>query len=518
MRYVAGSEKAPNSLIYGSPIKRHSMIFNVMLLLAIITLVAFAAFLISDILSFKSNASYEESFSVFSFLNSKESVIAMKDRQEVATNLTDQGMDREPGKGQESGRVLENTTANNSSRADIWMPLSPLNKSEPAKGVIAMDDNAAEHPNPAASTNSSPSNTSTLTRQASRTAVVISKSLDSESHKSAKKKKHSSSKNDIQVDRDGASPLSTAIKNQSPLNQSQSLVNLSINLSSNISLNLSTSSPKKDATEIHPNLSYVADTDIFSNTNIAFVSSGNSSVNTNASSQLAMNSTIVSNSTALDDDLVPVAGSSSELNADGLSLAGDGNLNPDVDAAIGPEDEVLVEPSVPAEQPFPDPSRSNSMPRAYDDLENDSLDDRISDELADFNPGIDTEVDEGFADPGTMDNGIAPLGDVSSEPNYPEHSAATEGEETINSPEGPTSFASPQLDKFANNDLDSAKPHSEIVPARKSSSKSTYQWQNAKDKRISNRDKSAKSLKKPAPPTRPTRTRPVKPTRDNSRD
>jgi hypothetical protein len=207
--------------------------FNVILVLTLIALVAFAAFLISDILSFKSNASYEESFSVFSFLNSKESGLAMKDQQEDAVKLADQGKDQEP------VSILKNATANNSSREDIGTPLSSLNGSEVAKGSLAGDDNTGntgKRLDPTARANSSQNNASTLTSQTAGRAVAIINPSDSNSHKSDKKKKHSSSKNYIQANRDDASPSSTAVENQSSLNQSQlnqsqNHVNLSINLS-----------------------------------------------------------------------------------------------------------------------------------------------------------------------------------------------------------------------------------------------------------------------------------------------
>ncbi len=514
MKDVAGSGKIPYGPVCGDLAERPSKMFNVILVLTLIALVAFAAFLISDILSFKSNASYEESFSVFSFLNSKESETAMMDRQEDAIKLAD------PGRGREPAIVLENAAASNSSREDIGTPLSSLNGSEAAKGSLAGDDNTGntgKRLDPTARANSSQNNASTLTSQTAGRAVAIINPSDSNSHKSDKKKKHSSSKNNIQANRDDASPSSTAVENlsqlnQSQLNQSQNHVNLSINmsltqpeshmdlssqsqsrinLSSNLSMNLSASAPKINATEIPSYLSRSKDT------NISSISSGN-------------NSTAISTSSALDADLTPVADFSAESNVGELSPEDNGTSNLDAGATIGPKDEVQIEP-------LPELSQASSAARDGEGIGNDNLDDEISDKLVDFNSGMDTKGNESFADPDGMDDGILLPGDVSSEPQYPEHSMTTDGEWPVDSPEEPTQFASPQADGFVNSDLDFAEPTGKVVPADKSS----YEWQDAENKRISNRDKRdkpVKSPKRPTPPAKPARTRPVKPARDNSRD
>ena len=460
MKEMAGSSSPPCGLTCGNVIKGHSTAFNVMLLLVLISLVAFAAVLISDILSFKSNASNEVSFSVFSFLNSKEGKVAMKDRQGDAANLADQGKDSEP------VSILENATANNTSREDVGKN----------SGTVG-------------STNSSLINKSTPTLQTARTAVTISKLSDSEPNKSSRKKKHSSSKNSIQANRDGVSSPSTAAENQSQLNQSHS----DITLSNNLSQNLSASATKLNSTLIPANLSHPEDTDNSS------VFSSNNSASTDISSQLAANSTVISDSSALDGDSAQAASSSPELNAGELGPANNGTSDLDIGDSMRPEDEPQVEPSLQAELP-----------------------------LQELNPV------------GTND-GTLPSNDISPEPQYPEQSTAEDSEWPINDLADPTSFASSLEDGSAKGDLDLAKSTGKAVPADKSSSKLSR----AKDKRINNRaenkrvnnrvenkrainrdrqdrtvkkDKTAKSLKRPTPPPRPARPKPVRPGRDSSED
>jgi hypothetical protein len=442
MKDVAGSRRTPGGPVGYNLVERHSRMFNVVLVLTLIALFAFAAFLMSDILSFKSNASYEEPFSVLSFLDSKERKMTMKDQQEDAIKLADKGGDREP------VRVLENATADNSSSEGIGMSPSSLN--------------------------SSLNNASTLTRQTAGTAVAIIKPSSRDSHKSDKKKKHSSSnsssKNDIQVNRDGASPSTTAVENRSQLNQSQSR----INQSSNVSLNPSALAPKINATEIPSYLSLPEDTGISS------VSSGNSSANPDALSQLDMNSNVLFTPDELDNDLAPVANFSARLNVSELSLADNGTSNLDADATIGPEDDVPIEP-------LPELSQASGTARDGEGIGNYSLDD-----------------------------GILLPGDISSEPQYPEHSTTTDRNWPVDNPEEPAQFAIPQADGFENSELDFAEPTGEVISADKSSSR----WQDAENNRINNRDKRdkpAKSPKRPTPPARPARTRPVRPARDNSR-
>jgi hypothetical protein len=229
-----------------------------------------------------------------------------------------------------------------------------------------------------------------------------------------------------------------------------------------------------------------------------------------------MNSTVIFTTSALDADLKPVADFSAELNVS-VSSEDSEISNLDVDAAMGLEEKVQVEPAVQVELPVQELSRENSVPPGDDEgFGHDSSDEGISDGLVDFNSDIDKNDVEVFADPVGTDDGALPPDDVSSEPQYPEHSMTADREWPTNSQEEPAQFASSQEDKSVKGDLDFAEPTSKVVPADKSSSK----WKGAENKRLSNRDKrdkTAKSQKRPTP-ARQTKTRPVKPARDNSRD
>jgi hypothetical protein len=521
MKDVAGSGKIPNGLVCGDLAKRHSKMFSVMLALTLIALVAFAAFLVFDIMSFKSNASYEKSLSVFSFMDSKENGIAIKDQQDDAIDLANQGKDQEP------VRVLEDAAASNSSREDKGtpegMPPSSLNGSEAAKGSLAGGNTGKrKRPGPTAGANSLLNNTSTLTDQTARTAVAIIKPPGSDSHRSDKNKKHSFSKNDIQVN--ALSPSSTTAENQSQLNQSQKHANLSvnlslahlkshtnlssmdlssqsqsrINLSSNHSMNLSAPDSEMNSAETPSYNLHLEDTDISFGDSPAN-SSANSSANPDALSQLDTNPTVSSYPNVFDASLTTAANFSAKLNVGEMSSVDNKSLNLDVNAAMGPEEKAQVEPS----------------DLGY--LEYDTSYEGIPDGLVNINSDTGTNNVEVFADPfEANDNALLP-DDVLSEPQHPEHSIAADGEGPVNSQKEPAQFVGSQEDESVKGDLDFTESTSKVVPADKSS----YEWQGAENKRISNRDrrdKLAKYLKRPTPPAKPARTKPVKPARENPRD
>lgn len=536
MKDVAGSGKTPYGPVCGDLARGHSKMFSVVLVLTLIALVAFAAFLVSDIMS---------------------NGIAIKEQQDGAIDLANQGKDQEPAR-------LESAAASNSSREGIGAPLSPLNGSEAAKGFLVGGD-VGKRPNPTARANSSSNNASTLTGQTAGTAVAIIMPSGSDSHRSDKNKKHSSSKNNIQIKKDiqvnrGASPSSTAAENQSLINQSQNHANLSINMSltqleshvdlnstdqssmdlssqsqssinisSNRSLNLSASEPKMNASDNPSYSSHPEGNDIsFGRSSVNFSansfadsvvdSSANSSTNPDALSQLDTNSAIISDSNASNADLAPAVDFSAKLNISELSSADGETSNLDVNAAGGMEEEVQVEPKVQVELPIQELNSENSVPSGDDeDLMHDGSDEGISDGLMDFNSDTDTNNVEVFVNPvGTNDTPLPP-DDVLSEPQYPEHSIAADGEGPVNSQKEPAQFVGSQEDESVKGDLDFAESTSKVVPADKSS----YEWQGAENKRISNRDKrdkSAKYLKRPTPPAKPARTKPVKPARENPRD
>jgi hypothetical protein len=519
MKDVAGSGKAPNGLVCGDLAKRHSKMFSVMLVLTLIALVAFAAFLVSDIMSFESNASYGKPFSVFSFMDSKENGIAIEDQQDDAIDLANQG------NGQEPSRVLESAAASNLSREDkgthIGTLPSSLNGSEAAKGSLAGDD-TGKRPGSTAGANSSLKNTSTLTGQTAGTVVTIIKPSSSGSHRSDKNKKHSSSKNDIQVNRNASSPSSITVENQSQINQSQSR----INLSSNLSMNLSASASEMNAAETPSYNSRPEDTDKSlgnSPANSSTNFSTNSSANPDALSQLDTNSTVSSDPNVLDANLTTAANFPAKLDVSEMSSVDSESSNMVDDATMGLEENVKaqVEPSVRADLPIQELSREDSVPPGDDEdlgyLEYDSSYEGIPDELASINSDIDTNNVEVFTDPVVTEDKALPTDDVLSGPQYPEHSIAAGGEGPVNSQKEPAQFVGSQEDESVEGNLGFTESTSKVVPADKSS----YEWQGAENKRISNRDKRdkpAKYLKRPTPPARPARIKPVKPARENSRD
>jgi hypothetical protein len=221
---------------------------NALLVISIIALTTATAFLISDILSFNSNNSPAELFSVFSFLNPLES---------------------EPVK----NPVM--AIADNSSLKDAKMPQSPLNRSEEGKRALA-DDIPETQTDPKSLKNSSLSRASISTRQLSGTIKAQSKPLSNDSPKPSKKKKHkSSSESSLQGTKvDAPASILAGITAPTP-SQSRD----PINLSDNLSMNLSPFGPEINAMEGPNNLS--SQNNLSSTYDIDLESAANSSVESN---------------------------------------------------------------------------------------------------------------------------------------------------------------------------------------------------------------------------------------------
>lgn len=210
MKEFVESGKAHNCLNSDDSIKKYPKIFSIALALTFIALIAFAAFLVSDILSLESNSLNTGPFNVFSILNPLGSGAVTKDLQDEVANITDHGKDQE----------LNSTLKNES----------------------AMENNTSS------------SNKSTAINKAAKQAVVVrsfSRSSDGDSHRSSNKKKQVSSKSSTFGTQGDASPSNAAVENRSWSSQASD----HNNLSDNLTLNLSTSAPKMNMTERLANLS-----------------------------------------------------------------------------------------------------------------------------------------------------------------------------------------------------------------------------------------------------------------------
>lgn len=241
MKDLVESGKAHNCLNSDDSIKRYPKIFSIALVLTFIALIAFAAFLISDIMSLESNSYYAGSISALSSLNPLGSGAAMKDRQDEATNLT---------KG---------------------MPQPSMDGSGAAKGATVSGNNTGMNLSPSNSTGSQLNGKSTKINKTAKRVVVVSTSSDGDSHKIFKKK-NVSSKSSLQGTQGTVSPLNSAGKNVSASNQSSNRSNLSSKTTlNNTTLNLSASAPEINETKTLPNLSSPEGTDPKSAANLASV-------------------------------------------------------------------------------------------------------------------------------------------------------------------------------------------------------------------------------------------------------
>lgn len=227
MKDLVEPGKAHNGQNSGDSNKRCPKMFSIALALTFIALVAFAAFLVSDILSLESNSSHAGSFGALSVLNPLESEAAMKDMQDKAANHTDQGEDRKT----VSIPKIESATTNSS---------------------FVSTDNAGTTSDHSALAKSQPSGKSITTNKSSKQAVVInsfSRSSDGDSHKSSKEKRYSSSKSSSRGTQGDTSLSNHAKENRSESSQFPDHKDLS----NNLTVNLSASAPVINATEILSN-------------------------------------------------------------------------------------------------------------------------------------------------------------------------------------------------------------------------------------------------------------------------
>lgn len=239
MKDLVEYKKAHKCLNSDGSIKRYPKIFSIALVLTFIALVAFAAFLVSDILSLESNSYYVGSLSSLSSLNPLGNGAAMKDRQDEATDLTN-GMPQHST--DKSGAAKGATVSGNVSMSsnDTGMNLSTSNL-----------------------TSSQLNSKSTKINKIAKRAVVVSTSSDGDSHKISKKK-NVPSKSSAQGTQGTISPLKVTVP---PLNKTESLSNLPgknnsssnqssnhSNLSSNITMNSSASAQEINRTEILSNM------------------------------------------------------------------------------------------------------------------------------------------------------------------------------------------------------------------------------------------------------------------------
>lgn len=282
--------------------------FNGMLVISLIALTAAAAFLVSDILSFNSNNSPTELFSVFSFLNPLES---------------------EPVK----NPVM--AMADNSSLKDAGMPQSPLNRSDEEKRALADDDIPETQTDPKSLKNSSLSQASISTRQLSGTIKAQSKPLSDDSPKPSTKKKHkSSSKSSLQGTKVGASASILAGKTAPTLSQSRDRVNLSNDGSQNYASTEGIQSQGDINLSDKPSMSlspFESEINMMEGPN-------------NLSSQNNLSSTY-------DIDLESAANSSAESNVSEFGPADNEASNRKVDSAISQGEEAEIVPLYPVSNP-----------------------------------------------------------------------------------------------------------------------------------------------------------------------
>lgn len=247
MKDLVESGKAHNCLNSDDSIKRYPKIFSIALVLTFIALIAFAAFLISDILSLESNSYYAGSLSALSSLNPLGSGAAMKDRQDEATNLTKE------------------------------MPQPSMDGSGTAKGALVSGNNTGMNLSPSNLTGSQLNGKSNKTNKTAKRVVVVSTSSGGDSHKTFKKKNVSSksspqgAQGTVSPLNGTISPLNSAGKNDSTSSQSSTQSTNHSNLSSNITLNLSSSALEINGTKILSNLSSPEGTDQKSAANLASV-------------------------------------------------------------------------------------------------------------------------------------------------------------------------------------------------------------------------------------------------------
>ena len=87
MKDMARSRKAIFKTFREGLIQKHPNVFNIFLILALISLVIAGAFLLSDIMSYKSNAAQNGAYSALSLKIHQESQATVKNWQEKGINL-----------------------------------------------------------------------------------------------------------------------------------------------------------------------------------------------------------------------------------------------------------------------------------------------------------------------------------------------------------------------------------------------------------------------------------------------
>jgi hypothetical protein len=210
MKDLVEPGKAHNCLNGDDSIKRYPKVFSIALVLTFFALVAFAAFLVSDILSLESNSSHAGSISAFSILNPPENGAAMNYLRDEAANHTDQDRDRK----QISALRNESTAAN---------------MDNASSGSTGMNNDSS------VKAESQLSSKSTSISKAAKKPIIVSTSSDGDSHKSFKKKTLISSKGSPQVNQGDASPSKATGGNHTGSDQSPNHDNLSDNLTQNLS-------------------------------------------------------------------------------------------------------------------------------------------------------------------------------------------------------------------------------------------------------------------------------------------
>lgn len=306
MKDLVEPGKAHNGQNSGDSNKRCPKMFSIALALTFIALVAFAAFLVSDILSLESNSSHAGSFGALSVLNPLESGAAMKDMQDKAANHTDQGEDRKT----VSIPKIESATTNSS---------------------FVSTDNAGTTSDHSALAKSQPSSKSITTNKSSKQAVVInsfSRSSDGDSHKSSKEKRYSSSKSSSRGTQGDTSLSNHAKENRSESSQFPDHKDLS----NNLTVNLSASAPVINATEILSNNSSENPSN-----NSTINASINASINTDAPQQEPITS-----------DELNRTGSNSHNNYESIFAGGS------IDSDAIPSEETITDS-------YPSPSGSGSQ-------------------------------------------------------------------------------------------------------------------------------------------------------------
>jgi hypothetical protein len=309
MKDAARSKKAFYNTFRSGLMDTHPKMFSIFLVLAFIFLTGAAAFLISDILSFKADASHKASLSGFHLQVSKEINNAIKSWEARGLKLVDQVKN-----------IILNKNAQNKtprqkiSTGDNGRVLRAKNSPNKAKNALAKAELPSLPPIPANSTRSSRNKTSVLPSKSS--VAVITNRTESGNGPDSFWDDEPLQSDDYYSD-GGAAPLINSGEIGSQINQSTMQNQLIVHNKSidNITENLPL---LKIAVSNNYSSNYLPSAEI---TNVSFNNSSSVSIASDLQ-QIDMNSL---NSSNVSDPITPGNGDLINLEAANLNLMGTGN-------------------------------------------------------------------------------------------------------------------------------------------------------------------------------------------------